>query len=63
LKIKKNLVVKYTTAHKTAKKKVLFFWFVLVLLGGFGLFGGRGEYFGKIKVGSNILVFVSCFRV
>ena len=22
-----------------------------ILLGGFGLFGGRGEYFGKIKVG------------
>ncbi len=21
-----------------------------ILLGGFGLFGGRGEYFGKIKV-------------
>jgi len=21
-----------------------------VLLGGFGLFGGRGEYFGKIRV-------------
>ena len=22
-----------------------------ILLGGFGLFGGRGEYFGRIKVG------------
>ena len=24
-----------------------------VLIGGFGLFGGRGEYYGKIKVSAN----------
>ena len=25
-----------------------------IMLGGFGLFGGRGEYFGKIKVGKEL---------
>lgn len=30
-----------------------------ILLGGFGLFGGRGEYFGRIKVSAMIYPF--CF--
>ena len=25
-----------------------------ILLGGFGLFGGRGEYYGRIKVGHSL---------
>ena len=29
-----------------------------ILLGGFGLFGGRGEYFGKIKVSHYNIVYI-----
>jgi len=32
-----------------------------ILLGGFGLFGGRGEYTGKIKVLSDKIVIVDTY--
>jgi hypothetical protein len=34
-----------------------------ILLGGFGLFGGRGEYTGKIKVPTDkISIFKPCLK-
>jgi hypothetical protein len=34
-----------------------------ILLGGFGLFGGRGEYTGKIKVPADkISIFKQCLK-
>ena len=35
-----------------------------ILLGGFSLFGGRGEYMGKIKVRSSrsITIPIQCYR-
>ena len=34
-----------------------------ILLGGFGLFGGRGEYFGKIKVSNCNIVHIIILNI
>ena len=38
------------TIHNWRSRKTAILTFTDILLGGFGLFGGRGEYVGKIKL-------------